>query len=132
MEGIVFSDPYEKYQKYIYEDSMIMAIGKINTREAESAKILIDEIITLDEARKRFTKNLCLAFDTAQISESLISDLKNILEKYKGEIPVFFNVKIPDKGDFVLRSRAVKVSPCLELVEQLRDKVGRENVWVGA
>ncbi len=132
LEGIVFSDPYEKYQQNIYEDSLVMVMGKINTRETESAKILIDEVITLDEARKRFTKNLCLAFETEQISESLINELKVLLENYKGEIPVFFNVKTPDKGDFILRSKSVKVSPSLELVEQLRDKVGRENVWVGA
>ena len=132
LEGIVFSDPYEKYQQNIYDDSLVMVMGKINTRETESAKILIDEVITLDEARKRFTKNLCLAFETEQVSESLINELKELLENYKGEIPVFFNVKTPDKGDFVLRLKSVKVSPSLELVEQLRDKVGRENVWVGA
>ena len=132
LEGIVFADPYEKFQEIIFEDSMVMVMGKINTRESESAKILIDEIITLDEARKRFTKNLCLAFETEQMSESFINELKALLENYKGEIPVFFNVKTPDKGDFVLRSKSVKVSPSLELVEKLRDKVGRENVWVGA
>ncbi|HPG38488.1 MAG TPA: DNA polymerase III subunit alpha [bacterium] len=132
LEGIIFSDPYDKFKQYIYQDSLVMVIGKINTRESEAPKILIEEIITLEEARKRYTRNLCVAMDMTRIDQVMINDIKAIMDKYRGEIPVYFNVKTHDKGDFVLRAKSVQVSPTLDLVEKLRDKVGRENVWIGA
>ncbi len=131
IEGLAFSIPYEKYKDFIFEDSMIMAIGKINTRESESPKILIEEIISLEEARKRYTKNLCVALQTDVITDELLAEVKQLLEQCQGQVPVYFNVKTPDKGDYMLRSKSLKITPNLDLVEQLRDKVGRENVWIG-
>jgi DNA polymerase III subunit alpha len=131
LEGIAFADTYEKYREQLAADAMVMVIGKVNTRESDAPKILADEIITLSEARKRFTKSLCLNLESTDLTESLLYELKVILENFQGDVPFFINLKVPDAGTFMLKSRSVKVTPGHDLIEQLRQKVGRTNVWVG-
>lgn len=132
IEGIAFSDAYEKFRQHLHEDAMIMVMGKINTREKQDPKIIINEIITLADARKRFTKSLCVAFNVDSTPDSLIQEVRIILERNKGDIPVYLDIKTSDHGDYVVRSKTTRVTPSLELLDELRDKVGRENVWIGA
>ena len=131
MEGIAFADVYDQYRRYIKEDEIVMLIGKTNTRESEAAKLLVDEVITLKEARDRFTKSLCLSMDISRTPDFLLQEVRSLLEEHKGTIPVFINIKTPDHRDYLVKSKSITVTPGLELVEKLRDKVGRQNVWIG-
>lgn len=132
IEAVAFADTFEKFRALIFVESMVMLIGKINTREGESAKIIIDQVVNLAEVRQRFAKNLCLAFDLARIDPITLHEVKTVLQDHEGDIPVYINVKSLQKGDLILFSRSLKVKPSAELLECLRSKIGSENVWVGA
>ena len=132
MEALAFADAYEKCRTNIQKDAVVMVIGKLNTREGEAAKILVDEVIALDDARSRFTKSLCVVMSLPKTTAEVLNDIKSILEHHTGTVPVYFRLQTGDNGDYFLRSRSIKVKPSLKLLDALRDKVGRENVWVGA
>lgn len=131
IEGLAFADTFEKYHQFLKADAMVMVIGKVNTRESEAGKLIAEEVIPLEATRERFTKSLCLSIDTGRADQLLVQEVKNLLAGYRGEIPVYINIKTPENGEYVIRSKALKVQPSLQLVDLLRDKVGRENVWVG-
>ncbi len=132
MEALAFADAYEKCRTNIQKDAVVMVIGKLNTREGDAAKILVDEVIALDDARSRFTKSLCVVMSLPKTTAEVLHDIKSILEHHTGTVPVYFRLQTGDNGDYFLRSRSIKVKPSLKLLDALRDKVGRENVWVGA
>jgi len=131
IEGIAFADPYESYRALLQVDSMVVINGKINIREGADPKLIVNEVLSLEEARKKFTRNLVLSFETAQISSELVDEVKILLNENRGDVPVYLNIKTPDNGAYVLKSRSIKIKPSLALIESLRDKVGRQNVWVG-
>jgi len=110
---------------------MVVINGKINIREGADPKLIVNEVLSLEEARKKFTRNLVLSFETAQISSELVDEVKILLNENRGDVPVYLNIKTPDNGAYVLKSRSIKIKPSLALIESLRDKVGRQNVWVG-
>ena len=131
-EGLLFSEAYEKHQQILDTDAMVMIIGKTSTREGETAKIMADEVVPLAETRERFAKSLCLALNPDDVDDSILKNVKALLEASKGEIPVFINLKTNGNGEFVLKSKTIKIFPNAQLVESLRDELGRENVWIGA
>ena len=131
IEGLAFADCYDKFGSLLQPDVLVMIIGKISVREGESPKLIADEIIPLEQARERFTTSLCVAFNVAESDGRLLDEVKDILSQYAGSIPVYINVRTEEDSSFVLRSKTIKVQPSLKLVNELRDKVGRENVWVG-
>ena len=132
IEGLAFSDCYEKYGEYIEADSMVMVIGKINTREGEAPKLLAEEVLPLNDARERFTRTLCVAFDIKNYNDKLADEVKDALEQHAGNVPVYLSVKTENNDDFILKCKTLKVNPTYKLLDMLRKKVGRENVWVGA
>ncbi|MBN1998482.1 DNA polymerase III subunit alpha [candidate division KSB1 bacterium] len=131
VEAITFSDLFEKYREHIFVDSIVMVIGKVKPKDAETVKIMVDEVITLSDARERFMKNLCLTFDVDNTPQNLIREVKVILENFKGDIPVYINIVKNKDKNFITRSKTVGIKPDVNLVEQLSEKIGRENVWVG-
>ncbi|MBD3387154.1 DNA polymerase III subunit alpha [candidate division KSB1 bacterium] len=131
-ESIAFSDQYEEYRELLYDDSMVMVKGKVNFRDSDEAKLILDEVIPLEQTRERFTKSLCLAIQTGHSETEILDEVRRILNQHIGEIPVYIKLIIDENENYMLKSKSLKVSPTLELVDLLRDKVGRENVWVGA
>ncbi|MDZ7722736.1 MAG: OB-fold nucleic acid binding domain-containing protein [candidate division KSB1 bacterium] len=132
MEGLAFADTYSSYQEYLQEDKVIVITGKINKKENSDAKIIVDSVTSLDEARERFTKNLCLNVNTTDMTEHHVDQLLDVFEKNSGNVPVYFNIKVPETGAFLVRSRVYQINPNLEILTQLRNIVGRENVWIGS
>ncbi|HPN34787.1 MAG TPA: DNA polymerase III subunit alpha [bacterium] len=132
LEALAFADTYEKYRALIHKDAIVMVIGKISTRETEAPKIIVDEVIALEDARSRFTKSLCLAMNLSDLADKDMDAIKAVLAGHEGTVPVYFRVQTGAKGDYFLRSKSIRVKPSLDLLESLRRQLGRENVWVGA
>ncbi len=131
MEGLVFNDAYETYRDRLEVDAMVMLVGKLNTGPNEDPKIIVDEIIPLEDTRERFTKSLCLALEVKGTDDHLLAEVKTLMESHSGSVPVFIKLKTGDNGDYIVRSRSVTVTPSMDLVSRLRDKLGQSNVWVG-
>ena len=132
IECVMFADAYEKCRSALQLDQIVMAIGRINTRESEAPKIIVDEVIPIEEARNRYTRSLLVSLQAGQTSDELLAALKQIFQEHSGNVPVFIRVQEGENKEYILRSKTMKVNPSLALIEQLRSQVGRENVWVGA
>ncbi|NLP11401.1 DNA polymerase III subunit alpha [bacterium] len=132
LEALAFADAYEKHRALIHKDAIVMVLGKISTRESEAPKIIVDEVIALEDARSRFTKSLCLAMNLPDLADTDMDAIKAVLTRHEGTVPVYFRVQTGGKGDYYLRSKSIRVKPSLDLLESLRRQLGRENVWVGA
>ncbi|MCX5657300.1 MAG: DNA polymerase III subunit alpha, partial [Candidatus Omnitrophica bacterium] len=57
VEGVIFPDVYEKYEKYASVNQCVFVRGKLQLRE-EAPKIIVTELFPLEEAQKRFTKSI--------------------------------------------------------------------------
>jgi DNA polymerase III subunit alpha len=131
IEGLAFADPFDSFRALLQVDSMVVISGKINIREGSDPKLIVNEVLSLEDARKKFTRNLVVSFQTDKVESILIDEVKELLSNNSGEVPVYFSIKTPGNGVYMLKSRSIKIKASMELVEELRDKVGRQNVWVG-
>jgi len=132
LEGLTFADVYDRCRNAIAVDRIVMALGKISTREGEAPKLIVEEVIPLEEARTRYTRSLFLSLDAGAVDPAQLNDLLQTLSEFRGSVPLYLRIHGANAHDFFLRSRTIAVTPSLALLDRLRARVGRENVWVGA
>jgi hypothetical protein len=61
-----------------------------------------------------------------------VNRMKSELQKYPGEIPLILNVTTPKGETIRLVSKKYRINPTPELIANLREFLGRENVWIEA
>ena len=96
VEGTVFADVYAASRDIINSGEPLIFAG---TRDGdlESPKILVNEIHKLKDSPRYFSKELQIKFSTTGIDPIQIQQLKRILEKHRGKIPVKLHIVIPNR-----------------------------------
>ena len=95
VETLVFPRTYQKFANLVRVDSMVFITGKINLREDEP-KLIAEEIIPLEEVKSKFTKAVLIRLKTPGLEKPLLDNLKNILSRHRGKVPVFLSFQEPD------------------------------------
>ena len=95
VETLVFPRTYQKFANLVRVDSMVFITGKINLREDEP-KLIAEEIIPLEEVKSKFTKAVLIRLKTPGLEKPLLDNLKNILSRHHGKVPVFLSFQEPD------------------------------------
>ena len=90
-EALMFSKVYEKCGQYLEEEKCIFIIGKTES-SGDAIKLHIDEVFPLEDARAKFLQSVNIMFDKTKNEPGKILDLKNILGKSKGAVPIFLNL----------------------------------------
>jgi len=133
LEAMVFADAFEKYRHLIVDEGMVMVIGKLNrSEENEVTKLLVDEVIPLEQARERFTKSVCLAISVDKVDNEVLQEIRHLIDENSGEVPLYIRLRSEAKEEYFLCSRTLKVHPNSALIEELRDKIGHNNVWISS
>ncbi|MEI7811376.1 MAG: DNA polymerase III subunit alpha [Ignavibacteria bacterium] len=127
-ECIIFGSTFEKIGKYIDEESTVFLIGKPES-SGDTIKLQIENAMSMDEARRDLTKSLKVVIDIENFSEpEIIIKLKEILEKYSGNIPVILHVQNNGSKVRLFHLKKVRIRICEELVKEMQMLLGDESV----
>ncbi len=125
VECIVFPATYDRYNRLIEEDSLVVIEGKISLSEEDEPKIICERISKLNKYKEG---KVYLKISRDKPLETFNS-IKEILKKYKGEIPVY--VYMEREGKTVIAHRELWVDTEQELLfEELSEILGKNNVKV--
>ncbi len=128
---IVFSKVCEEYKNIIQDDNMVVILGNADVSgEGGSVSILADEIVPIEEARSRFVRQLSLTVSPGNLEESGVKEILKLFARYPGNCLVLLNIKSNNGGDYLLKSKRYKINPTPEVLEGLRNILGKENVWL--
>lgn len=95
IELIVFPKPYEKYNRYLVEDEVILVSGRLVLNEEEEPKIICDKIQSMDDVGDLDSK-FYIKIPKSKPDE-LLSDIKVILNRHKGDVPVYVYIERKEK-----------------------------------
>ena len=151
LEIIVFPTVLDKYKNYIYGGSMIWVEGKISIKEEEQPKVLVDSIKPMlkqeddgvsivsreddNEAIKHKTNE---EYNTEMLTQVLkirignkyndkeIKSIYAMLEFFNGNTKVI----IYDVNGTIIHKNKYKVYICDSLINELKKRLGEENVKV--
>ncbi|MFZ5516552.1 MAG: DNA polymerase III subunit alpha [Candidatus Zhuqueibacterota bacterium] len=130
-EMIIFADAYSKYQELLVEDTLVFVYGKTSSKgDNDDTKILCDELIPLDKVWDRCAKNIHLSLKSETTTSMFIQQIKGILSNSNGRCGIYFNIKTPENGEYVVKSKKLMARPSPALVHKISDLIGQENISI--
>lgn len=131
-EVIVFPNIYGKFGGLLMVGNVVEIHGTVNIREDEEPKIICNDVLKVDEDKKKFTKNkknnkesrLYLRIDS--LNSPLYEKTVNVLRGYKGNIPVVFCLTSNNKR--LIAPEKMWVREDLNLIASLKEVLGDNNV----
>jgi len=131
-EAILFSEPFERHQTLVYNDSAVLARAVVSTREGRKAKLRISEMVPLSEVREKFVTTVGLSVSTTGLESDFIEAIKAILMEHPGKCQVILHIQTSQHPGLQIRLRKIRVLPSKELIARLKELLGHENVWLRA
>jgi DNA polymerase III subunit alpha len=126
-ETLMFSKVYEEFGRYVKEEECVFIVGRPES-SGDAIKIHIEKVIPLEEAREKFTESININIDKKKNKPEKIAELKPVLEKHKGSIPLYFhlynNGSKPKK--FLAKEFRIKLSE--DFIHSVTDILGEDSV----
>jgi DNA polymerase-3 subunit alpha len=130
VEVVAFPEAFRKNREFLHEDMLVWLKGKF-LGEGESRKIHLTHVMPLAEAFQKQAKRMVVRIFVPGMEESMLRDLKEILDKNAGECPVFFELETPHAYRLVAQSVEVKgVLPSDDLTKMIQNLLGEDSVYI--
>ncbi len=100
-DAVVFPRTFEQVGDLLVPEAIVFLVGSIDTQR-ERPNILVDEVIPIDQAVRRFTARLVVRLEADQIAdEQLLSALQSCLGEHRGPCPVDLQLRPASRPDVV-------------------------------
>ena len=106
VDAIMFPKNFERFSRYLVPKNVVVVKGGLIGSQ-EQPEIIVEDIITLEEAKKKFLPNsgeVHIKFSTTRYDDILNEELKKILENYKGKSKVFIDLEDLLHGKFSIET----------------------------
>ncbi|MBD3403454.1 DNA polymerase III subunit alpha [candidate division GN15 bacterium] len=125
---LLFSQTFDKTKEFIEIDRIILATGRVSTREGEAPKIIVNEVVPLDGIAERFNCQLVIKVD-ADCPESMIDKALESLAASRGNAPVLLAAR-ENGSEVYIKSRKYSVEANFELVSRLKEMLGDSAAYL--
>lgn len=123
MELIVFTDVLEKYKDLINENTIVVAQGKISTKD-ETAKLICETILPRETLTSRAKS---LRIDVSAVTDNkILTAVKNCLMDWQGPCDVY--LLITQNGQKKSVKLSAGVNPNQRLIDDLKNLIGNDKV----
>ena len=132
-EIFIFSDLYNQVKDLIHENSLIFVSGKLSNRQSEYddvLKIIADDIIDIKRVRDKLSRHINVKLSYNQGNKDILSKIHSIAHSNKGHCRFVLNIESSTGYIQRIVSNDLNVSSSIELINQLRELLGDENVWI--
>ncbi|SHF35650.1 DNA polymerase III catalytic subunit, DnaE type [Caldanaerobius fijiensis DSM 17918] len=122
LEVIVFPNVYERKKDIIVQDNIVLINGRVSLREEETPKVICEDINLLTDYMnngKNIDKLYIKVPDFTKLSK-----IKDILGRFRGNIPVFIYSEKNKK--MLMAERALWVQMDTDLLNLLEDAIGKD------
>jgi DNA polymerase-3 subunit alpha len=133
LEGSVqilcMNENYDKYRELLTPNKAILVIGEVNTGD-ERPKIFPQEIMPLEDAPKKFTRQVHLRLHTAHLKPEQLESVRELVAAHPGKCPLLLCFMRPG-GEviFVDTNERFSVMPSQKLQQETDARFGEETYY---
>ncbi len=117
IELILFPNVFVKFEKHIFENSIIRLEGKVSVREDEPPKIVVESVAPL---KKTASEKMYIKIPDG--TEGKIDVIKEVLRIFGGDVPVYLYIESQKK--YLAADSSLWVTPTDELTRQIKKTLG--------
>ena len=133
MEAVAYSEVFENYNEILLTDQIVVIEGSISFDDfAGLNRISIESVMTIEQARARFLKDLFIELDGKSLKqENQVNQLHELLSVYRGgECPVRIKLTLDGASSALNLSDEWRVSPKDALLEGLRNVLPEQHRFI--
>jgi DNA polymerase-3 subunit alpha len=133
LEGTVqilcMNENYDKYRELFVENKAILVIGEVNTGE-DRPKIFPQEIMPLEDAPKKYTKQVHLRLHTAHLKPDDVTAALELVAAHPGKCPLLLCFMRPaGETIFMDTNERYAVGPSLQLQQAVDSRFGEDTYY---
>ena len=129
VQVLVMNENYDKYRPLLEVNKAILVVGEVNTGD-DKPKIFPQEIMPLEDAPKKYTKQVHLRLHTAHLKPEQLDSIRELVAAHPGKCPLLLCFQRPG-GEviFVDTNERFGVTPSLELQQEADARFGEETYY---
>jgi DNA polymerase-3 subunit alpha len=129
VQVLCMNENYEKYRELLKPNRAILVVGEVNTGD-ERPKIFPQEIMPLEDAPKRFTKQVHLRLHTAHLKPEQLEAVRELVAAHAGKCPLLLCFMQPGGGTvFMDTNERFSVTPSLKLQREADARFGEDTYY---
>jgi DNA polymerase-3 subunit alpha len=126
---LLVMNEHEKFRPLLEMNKAILVIGEVSTGE-DKPKIFPQEILPLEDAPKKFTKQVHLRLHTAHLKPAQLNAVTELVAAHPGKCPLLLCFMQPGGGIvFMDTSERFSVTPSLKLQHEADARFGEETYY---
>ncbi len=125
----VFASMYAKYSQRLVAETPVIISGRVSEMEERDSEIILEDVEIIPESAQRISQNKIktgLYLKVPSINSAEAANLKDILKKYRGDIPVII-VDASDNKRFSAPDN-IRVCNSADMINELNRLLNEENV----
>jgi DNA polymerase-3 subunit alpha len=125
-DAVVFSDVYEQSAELLVADAMLFVDGTVD-RSRDRMSIKVDRVIPIEGAIEQLTAKVVLRLPPEETSPVLLEELRELLARHAGGVPVSLDVRPLCRPDAMVRLQVDSkwsVRPSQKLLDELTALLG--------
>jgi len=132
VQVLCLNENYDKYRDLLTPNRALLVIGEVNLGD-EKPKLFPQEILPLEEAPARFTKQVHLRLHTAHLTPAHLEQVRELVGRFPGRCPLFLCFMRPAGPIvFVETHERFRVAPSLELQRTADELLGEQTYYAKA
>ena len=127
---LCFAEAYRRLSEKLKLDVPVLVKGGVKVEEGSNTKILVGDIMPLEQATPRLPRSLRIKIPLETVSDGTVFGLHALCQERKGEAKVLFDLE--RKGDFtvVMEAEGYNVLPDRNFITRVEELCGRGSVRV--
>ncbi len=129
MSMLLMNENYDKFRSVAVPGAAILIVGEVNNDE-DRPKLFPQEIMPLEDAPRRFTKQVHLRLNAAHLTPQNLEAARGLCESHRGNVPVFLCIR-RNGGEmvFIESNDRYFVSPSRPLQQAVDDLFGEDTYY---
>jgi DNA polymerase-3 subunit alpha len=130
-EAVVFGSVFSDLEDNLYKDALVLLNGRLNSQLDDPViKIICENAMPLDQVPVKMTDSLILRIDKSEMNDQKITYLKNTLNSNRGNVPVYFRLKINGSDEVNMVSKKVKINVNAATIDELEKILTIKNIKI--
>ncbi|GAA6131944.1 DNA polymerase III subunit alpha [Halopseudomonas sabulinigri] len=129
IEVSLFAEAYQSAQALLQKDALLVVEGEVAQDDFSGGlRMRAKRVMSLEEARTSLLDSVRVRLDTERHGEAALSKMAGLLQQYRGGCAVTVELQRPDAAALLRLGEQWKVEPADDLVQSLRDQLGKDSV----
>ncbi len=128
VEVLVFPNVFSQLAPQLKPNAVVFVEGRITIRE-DRPRLVAQQIIPMEQGASKLTQSVELVLRGPGIEKLLLEQLKDLLAKFPGTIPIYLTLAMPETSSMRLKlAEGFKIDPKQEFLEALHQLLGEDAV----